>query len=139
MLEIQILTFSNPVIVIMQTNCNNEISKNNMSLEEWRYNSNLEIAMAEDQQQLVHKLELNANRLINHTNDSMLKNKSEVNHRCKVTIKDVEYKRDEIKSQKRNVEEEVELLYGYQRRVENVIKSFSNEVLEAIAECLRVR
>ncbi|VVC26078.1 Tektin [Cinara cedri] len=106
---------------------------------QWLDNSCLEISVAEKQQEFAQRLALQADRLIGRSNESVLKKESEVDHRSKVTVKDVEYKCDEIEKQKHNVVEEIDLLVACQKRIEYVINNFSAEALDAIAECLRLR
>lgn len=123
-------------------NCDDRADENNnrtLTSAEWRYNSYKELAVSENHRQATQRLAVEADRLINRINESVLKNEWEVGHRARLTIKDVEHKRDEIDKQKSNVDEEIQLLFGYQKRVENVVKNFSAEALAAVTECLRLR
>lgn len=107
--------------------------------EEWRYTNEQEIIAAEKKQESAQRLILEADRLMEQTKDKVLKNELEIDHRSKAKIKDVEFKRNEIERQKRYVEEEIELLLGYQMCIEKFSNNFSNDALDAIAECLRHR
>lgn len=126
----------------MQNYCSDNVIDNSDRFQtpaQWHYNSNIEIGVAQKQLENAKTLALESDRLIKRINESVLKNQSEVDHRTEVTIKDVEYKLYEIEKQKHDVEEEIELLMGYQRRIANVIKTFSGEALDAIAQCLMLR
>lgn len=112
---------------------------NSHTPDEWRYTNEQEINAAEKQQELAQRLTLEADRLMKQAKDTVLKNELEIDHRSNVKINDVEFKRNEIERQKRNVEEEIELLLGYQMCIEKFSNNFSNDALDAIAECLRHR
>ncbi|VVC36171.1 Tektin [Cinara cedri] len=106
---------------------------------EWRYNSELEITAVEKQQELAQRLTHEADRIMKQAKDTVLKHKLEIDHQTKVKINDVEFKCNEIEKQMHDVEEEIELLFGYQTRIEKFNKTFSVEALDAIAVCLRQR
>lgn len=107
--------------------------------EEWQYINELEITAAEKQQEIAHRLILEADQLMKQAKDTVLKNELEIDHRSKININDVKFKCNEIESQKRHVEEEIEFLLCYQTRIEKFNKTFSSNALDAIAECLKQR
>lgn len=106
---------------------------------EWRYNSEQEMIAAEQQQEWAQRLKLEADRLVDQARDSVVKNKLEVEHQLKVKIKDLEFKCKEIEKQKRDLDEEIQLLLGYQTRIENANKSLVGDSLDVISECLQLR
>lgn len=106
---------------------------------EWQYHNDLEVSAAEEQQELAERLALEASRLIDQTQNAVVKNKLEIDHQTKVKVKDIEYKCSEIEKQRNDLGEEMELLSGYQKRIENANKSLVGDALEVIAECLKHR
>lgn len=106
---------------------------------EWRLNGEQEVTAAEDQQELAERLTRESRRLIDQTKEIVMKNKLDIDHHSKVKIKDVEYKCSEIEKQKKDLDEEIELLLGYQTRIENADKSLVGDALDVIAECLKFR
>lgn len=106
---------------------------------EWQIFNKQEVTASEEQQELAERLTLEANRLVNKTKDSLNKNKLETDHQSKVKVKDVEYKCIEIENQKKDLDEEIELLLGYKARIENAKKSLVGDTLDVIAECLKYR
>lgn len=106
---------------------------------EWRYNSEHEITAAEEQRELAQRLTLEANRLFGQTEDSVMKNKLDIDYRSKVKVKDLDYKCREIEKQKYDLDEEIRLLLGYKVRIENANKLLVGDSLDVIAECLRLR
>jgi len=105
----------------------------------WRYNSEQELLAAKGQQELAQRLTLEADRLVNQTKDSVIKNKQEVDHQSKVKVKDIEFKCKEIEKQKYDLDKEIELLVGYQTRIENANKSLVGDALDVITNCLKLR
>lgn len=106
---------------------------------EWRYNSQLEMIAAEEQQELAQRLVREADRLVDQAKDSVVQNKLEIDHQSKVKVKDIEFKCSEIERQIGDLEEEIALLLGCQTRIENAKKSLTGDSLDVIAECLRLR
>jgi len=120
-------------------NYHNVYNYNYHTPAKWRYNNEQEIMAAEEQQELAQRLTLEADRLVNQTKESVVKNKLEIDHQSKVKVKDIEFKCREIEKQKYDLDEEIELLMGYQTRIENANKSLIGDALEVIAECLKLR
>lgn len=106
---------------------------------EWRRDCQLEVAAAEGRRESAQRLRREAERLIDRANESAIKKEQELGHRSEVKIKDVQYKCAEIERQKAALDEEIALLLGYQKRVEDANESLIGDSLEVIAECLRLR
>jgi hypothetical protein len=106
---------------------------------EWQKNCELELKTAEKQQELAQRLILEADRLINQAKEAVVKNKLETEHQAKVKVNDVVYKCNEIEKKKFELEEEIELLLNYQRRIEKAKKCLIGDSLDVIAECLKSR
>lgn len=106
---------------------------------QWRYNSEREVASAEEQQELAQRLTREADRLVGQSSEAVIKNKQEINHQSKVKVKDIKFKCSEIEKQKNDLDEEITLLLGYQTRIENANKLLVGNSLEVIAECLKHR
>lgn len=122
--------------------CNNHHNVYNYDYHtpvEWQYNNEQEIIAAEKQQELTQRLTLKADRLVDQTNESVVKKKLEIDHHSKVKIKDLEYKCKEIEKQKHDLDEEIGLLLEYQTRIENANKFLVGDALDVISECLRLR
>lgn len=122
--------------------CNNHHNVYNYDYHtpvEWQYNNEQEIIAAEKQQELTQKLTLEADRLVNQTNELVVKKRLEIDHHSKVKIKDLEYKCKEIEKQKYDLNAEIELLFEYQIRIQNANKSLIGDALDVISECLKLR
>lgn len=120
-------------------NCKNEKKYDYHTPAEWLHSSDLEMMAAEEQQELAQRLRLEADRLVDQAKDTVVKNKLEIDHQSKVKVKDIEYKCRELEKQKYGLDEEIQLLLGYQTRIENVKKGLVGDALDAIAECFRFR
>lgn len=106
---------------------------------EWRQRGEQEIAAAEEQQELAQRLTLEADRLVAKAKDSIVQNKQEIDHQSKVKVKDVEFKCNEIERQKRDVEDEIDLLLGYRTRIEDANKFLVGDGIKIIDEILNIR
>lgn len=106
---------------------------------EWRHYNEQEIFAAKKQQEITQKITLKADRLVDQTNELIVKKKLEFDHQSKVKVNDLEYKCKEIIKQKCDLNDEIALLLDYEIRIKNANKFLVGDALDVITECLKLR
>ncbi|XP_014261958.1 tektin-1 [Cimex lectularius] len=109
------------------------------TLEEWHLTNISRFKDILAQQKLADRMLTEAERVIDLTTDSTVKNKLEVEHQLTVKIRDIEFKAEQIQSQKKNIDIEIEALKTYSIRLEDAQANLGHKALEICKKCIVLR
>ena len=107
--------------------------------DQWYAANKDRIRFMDDQHQLADRIMLKAERLIDEAADETLKNRREVDHQLEVKVKDIEFQKDTLEQQKKDMDKEIEALSTYQERILNCQKTLTGNALEICQKCIILR
>uniref|UniRef100_A0A0A9X932 Tektin n=1 Tax=Lygus hesperus TaxID=30085 RepID=A0A0A9X932_LYGHE len=91
------------------------------------------------QQKLADRILAEADRIIDQTEDNTLKHKLEVDHQLDVKIKDIEFRKEQLEWQKKQLDEEIDCLKVYMMRVVDAQKNLGHKALDICRKCIVLR
>uniref|UniRef100_A0A023F9D9 Tektin n=2 Tax=Triatoma infestans TaxID=30076 RepID=A0A023F9D9_TRIIF len=93
----------------------------------------------EIQHQLAERILADSERLIEESSEDATKNRREVDHQLGVKIKDIEFTKEQLERQKKQMDLEIDALIAYKHRIETALKSLSANALDICHKCLSFR
>lgn len=109
------------------------------TLNDWHQGTNERRRNTELQHQLAKQILADSERLIEETSEEATKNRREVDHQLQVKIKDIEFTKEQLERQKKQMDLEIDALITYKHRIETALKSLSANALDICHKCLAFR
>ncbi|KAF2901753.1 hypothetical protein ILUMI_04431 [Ignelater luminosus] len=109
------------------------------TLNEWYLNNRLRYRTCLDQQQLADKILAECQRGKDEINEITVMNKREVDHKLEEKIKDVEFNKNEILKQRKEVCIEIDNLVTYNERIMDAMSSLKESALKISRKCIVFR
>lgn len=109
------------------------------TLSEWYLGNRFRNRICLDQQKLADSVIAESDRLIDEVNEKTDINKRDVDHKLSEKIKDIEFNRDEINKQRKEVCMEIDNLNTYMDRLHDALKSLTETAMEVCRKCIILR
>lgn len=109
------------------------------TLSEWHLNNRYRNRICLDQQKLADSVIAESDRLIDVVNEKADLNKRDVDHKLIQKIKDIEFNRDEINKQRKEVCIEIENLNTYMERLQDALHALKEDAMKVCQKCLIMR
>ncbi|KAJ8920514.1 hypothetical protein NQ315_005383 [Exocentrus adspersus] len=109
------------------------------TLNEWHRNNKFRNRICLDQQKLADSVIAESDRLIDVVNEKSDLNKRDTDHKLEEKIKDIEFNRDEINNQRKEVCIEIENLNTYMDRLRDALRSLTEDAMEVCRKCIILR
>ncbi|KAL1132235.1 hypothetical protein AAG570_010192 [Ranatra chinensis] len=109
------------------------------TLTQWHLTTRDHCRNADDQQQLADRILAESERVIEEAEETVLKNKKEVEHHINVKIKDIEFLKSLAGAQKKEMDKEVDAMLLYRERIQDAQRALGTRGLDIIRKCLVLR
>ncbi|KAK9503816.1 hypothetical protein O3M35_010294 [Rhynocoris fuscipes] len=117
----------------------NQMNCPKYTLRDWYTSLKQRENATEMQHQLASRIVTESERLIIASADEAIKNRREVDHQLEVKIKDIEFVKDQLERQKKQMDLETDALITYKDRIQDALKSLSASALDICSRCLFFR
>ncbi|XP_023311162.1 tektin-1 [Anoplophora glabripennis] len=109
------------------------------TLSEWHLNNRFRNRICLDQQKLADSVIAESDRLIDVVNEKTDLNKRDADHKLHEKIKDIEFNRDEINKQRKEVCMEIDNLNTYMDRLHDALNALKETAMRVCKKCLILR